>query len=87
MSGNHFLHLQINRDRFRFPGPVPMFPESSKSPYIIEWTNEKIAAELATAREWAELNGVQLFVGEFGCSRDVVGAKQYLMVKICIFYC
>jgi len=79
----HFYQPQLltmqhrNAGRYNFPGEVPIYAVCEDSERI-HWTADRIDQEFNAVSKWIDETGVPIFVGEFGISRDVVGAELYL---------
>lgn len=65
-----------NQGRFQFPGEVPIY--EAKYSEKIMWDDEKIKSKISKAVEWATERNIKIFLGEFGISRDTIGADKYL---------
>ncbi|CAG2175043.1 unnamed protein product, partial [Oppiella nova] len=68
---------QRNKNRFAYPSQVPDY-ENSKYPQMIEINDNYIANKFLTAIQWSQKFKIKLLLGEFGISRDVLGADLYL---------
>ena len=79
----HFYEPQVmtfrdkNKNRFSFPSEIPVYPEIEYSE-VITIDDKFIRDKFTDAMEWSNKNNVQLVLGEFGISRDIVGAQHYL---------
>uniref|UniRef100_A0A914UQB0 Glycoside hydrolase family 5 domain-containing protein n=1 Tax=Plectus sambesii TaxID=2011161 RepID=A0A914UQB0_9BILA len=67
-----------NKNRFAFPGPVPIYDQCGPMSETIDWSHDYIAKRFDLIRSWIKETEVPVFVGEFGICRDTVGADQYL---------
>jgi glycosyltransferase involved in cell wall biosynthesis len=82
-----FTHRRANRGRFSYPGVAPFWPNSpwSEKRY---WEKAALKELLSDVRDWQrrhQIRNENIFVGEFGVSRDVRGASEYLSDLIDIF--
>lgn len=73
---------QSNGKQYKFPGIVPCYVEDGNEREIINWSETNIIDEFKRAKEWANKNDVDIFVGEFGCTRDIEGAVEYIEVGV-----
>ncbi|ODN01496.1 GDP-perosamine synthase [Orchesella cincta] len=73
-----------NKGRYTFPCSVPWYEnvEFSEETY---WNEDAILTKMQKAKSWADTKGVRIFLGEFGISRDIGGAADYLraVMKAC----
>jgi glycosyltransferase involved in cell wall biosynthesis len=78
---------RINGGRFRYPGAVPVRASDDCSE-LVQWDRRALRELLSEARIWQvehKIPDANIFVGEFGISRDVPGAVQYLSDLIALF--
>ncbi|CAG2167166.1 unnamed protein product, partial [Oppiella nova] len=64
---------QQNKNRFGFPSQIPDY-ESSKYPQMIEINDNYIQDKFLPTIQWSQKFNVRLVLGEFGISREVLGA-------------
>ncbi len=79
-----FTNLKLNAGRFKYPGPV----EVGEAKQRIEWNLAELAKFMQPVADWAQRHAVppnRILVGEFGCNRQVPGAKEYLGDVVTIF--
>lgn len=78
---------RINQGRFKYPGIVVI--EGGEGRRVEKnWNAEELERFLAPIAEWQKKYKVpssRIFVGEFGCSRSVEGAAEYLSDLVRIF--
>ena len=67
---------KLNKGRYQFPGKVPLFDCEYKEE--VWWDKERIGQEVEKMSQWAIKHEVKLFIGEFGISRTIPGAADYL---------
>jgi hypothetical protein len=56
--------------------PVPLFDGKYSEEDM--WTAQTIDEKIAILRQWQDESNTQLFIGEFGISRETKGASEYL---------
>lgn len=73
-----------NKGRYAFPCAVPWYDDVEFSEDTF-WDESSITALIHKAKTWAVTNGVRMFLGEFGITRDIEGAESYLkaVMKAC----
>ena len=79
---------RINQGRYTYPGVVPVGGEVNGKRREINWNAAELERFLAPVVEWQKRHHIpsrRIFVGEFGCSRSVPGAAEYLGDLIKIF--
>lgn len=80
----NFTTFRINKNKFAYPGTIPI--EEINAEFKL---NKKGLKEfLNPVIEWTEKNNIpatQIWVGEFGCSRKIIGAEKYLADLIELF--
>ncbi|CAG2172943.1 unnamed protein product, partial [Oppiella nova] len=64
---------QRNKNRFAYPSQLPDY-ENIKYPQMIEINDNYIADKFLTAIQWSQKFNIRLVLGEFGISREVLGA-------------
>jgi len=77
----------LNRSRFAYPGLVKNWPDS-KWGKSIHWDKQTLRNFLGEVKEWQIKHGIadqNIFVGECGVSREVVGAQRYLIDVLDLF--
>jgi len=68
---------RVNRDRYRYPERMPVGWHAGVEP----WPRDRIAERMQVVADWAaehDVPATRIFVGEFGVSRSVTGAAEYL---------
>ncbi|CAG2107225.1 unnamed protein product [Medioppia subpectinata] len=93
MVSFHFYDPQLltqrrrNQNRYSFPSQIPDF-ENIKWPKMTTIDGNFIDAKFLSAIQWSQKFNVKLVLGEFGISREVSGAHQYLdsIMKACKTY-
>ena len=82
MVSVHFYEPQrlvskkLNKNHNQFPGNIPVFDcQYSEEEW---WDKERIGQEIEKMHQWADSHEVKLFIGEFGISRTIPGAADYL---------
>mmetsp|Transcript_22531 Transcript_22531/g.31374 ORF Transcript_22531/g.31374 Transcript_22531/m.31374 type:complete len:735 (-) Transcript_22531:1831-4035(-) len=60
----------------QYPGKIPKWKALHSE--TAEWNKATIETVLKPIYEWQQQHGTRIFVGEFGISRDVKGASEYL---------
>jgi len=76
-----------NRGRYAYPGSIPRWPNASASE-LEAWDRKRIERVLDYVAAWQAANRLlpgQIFVGEFGVSRDSAGAAAYLRDLTAVF--
>ena len=79
---------RINQGRYSYPGVVQTGDEVNGKRTEINWNAEALERFLSPVVEWQKKYNIpsrRIFVGEFGCSRSVPGAAEYLGDLIKIF--
>jgi hypothetical protein len=79
---------RINQGRYSYPGVVPVGNEVDGKRKEIDWNAAELERFLAPVAEWQrkyKIPSSRIFVGEFGCSRSVAGAAEYLGDLINVF--
>ncbi len=83
----------INRGRFTYPGPVPLYLNDSEKSNgstvpLVVWDKKEIERFFQPVVEWQRYHQIpssRIVVGEFGCDRMAKGAHQYLSDLIDFF--
>jgi hypothetical protein len=76
-----------NGGRYVYPGSIPRWPNRTAAEQEL-WNRQRIEQVLAHAATWQaahDLSSRQMLVGEFGVSRDMAGAAEYLADLTSIF--
>ncbi|XP_064607076.1 uncharacterized protein LOC135471689 [Liolophura sinensis] len=71
-----------NHGQFSYPGKVPKWRKDKWADAWPVWNEHKIREVIQPVVKWQKENSIQssmIFVGEFGVSREVPGALQYLL--------
>ena len=79
---------RVNRGRYRYPGVVPVGNEVGGRRREVYWDAAELERFLAPVAEWQKKHRIpssRIFVGEFGCSRSVEGAAEYLRDLVGVF--
>ncbi|CAG2170788.1 unnamed protein product, partial [Oppiella nova] len=66
-------HRQQNKNRFAYPSQIPDY-DNIKYPQMIEINDNYIADKFLPTIQWSQKFNVRLVLGEFGISREVLGA-------------
>jgi endoglucanase len=72
-----YTTFRVNKGRFRYPDRMPGDTDDAS----VAWTGADFESRLAPVRVWAEQHGVpanRILAAEFGCNRQVAGARDYL---------
>lgn len=80
----NYTTFKLNNNQYNYPGTVPV---GEKKP-VFNMDKNSLKTFLEPVNEWAVQNKVpsnQIWAGEFGCSRKVQGAANYLSDLIEIF--
>lgn len=89
----HLYHPQVltcrskNRNRFQYPGEVSLWAGEWGSDKTF-WNKEKLVEFLEPVVQFQDRFGIdskRILVGEFGISREIPGAKEYLSDLVALF--
>ena len=89
----HLYHPQVlthrskNTGRFKYPGEVPRWPGTWGGDKTF-WNKDMLSSYLQPVTDFQNkfgINSKRILVGEFGISREITGAKQYLSDLMAIF--
>ncbi len=73
----YLTQRQKNKKRYEFPGEILVYDNTAQSETILINDNF-IDKKFNEALNWAKSLNLNLVVGEFGISREIAGAEQYL---------
>lgn len=80
----NYTTKRVNNGRFAYPSRMPV----GWSGNVERWTRTRLPQMMQPVVAWIDLHNVpanRIMVGEFGCNREMVGARQYLADLIQIF--
>lgn len=80
----NYTTKRVNNGRFAYPDRMP----TGWSGEVERWTPERLSHLIRPVVTWSERHAIpanRILVGEFGCNREVAGAKRYLEDLIKIF--
>lgn len=79
-----FTTRRVNNGRYSYPDAMPKWWDGPTE----KWTRATMLGRMRPVTEWMKRTGMpatQVLVGEFGCDRQVKGAREYLADWIGVF--